>query len=284
MGTLYVVGIPAGNLEDVTQRALRVLREVDLIVAQDIPQAQELLAYYGIDTPLAGTGCTGNETTSENVKVGGSEDVLERLTHSDVALLSTEGLLGRPDPAWWLVRTAVERGIAVVSVPGPPAAVTALVTSGLPVDAYLSLGFLPQGITQRRKLLGSQAVERRTLVAFETSSRLLVALRDVAETLGHRPLSLSPLRAESDEAAWRGTVDEAAAHFEANPPRGEWALVIGGARGKAARWPEGRVQSELERLLVKGLGRKEAARLVAEVSGWRPREVYRLAAQGRFHV
>jgi 16S rRNA (cytidine1402-2'-O)-methyltransferase len=109
---------------------------------------------------------------------------------------------------------------------------------------------------------------------------LLVALRDVAETLGRRPLSLSPLWAESDEAAWRGTVDEAVAHFEANPPHGEWALVIGGARGKAARWPEDRVQSELERLLVKGLGRKEAARLVAEVSGWRPREVYRLAAQG----
>lgn len=283
MGALYVVGIPAGNLEDVTLRALRVLREVSLIVAQDIPRAQEFLAHCGIDTPL--TGYARNETEVEHVEeIAGDEAVLERLTRSDVALLSTEGLSDRSAPAWWLVRDAVERGIAVVSVPGPSATVTALVTSGLPADAYVSLGFLPQCMAERRQLLGSLAVERRTLVAFEASSHLLVALRDVVEILGDRRLALSPLLAESGEEVWRGTVNEAVVHFETDPPRGEWALVVGGATGETVRWPEGQVRSELERLLADGLSRKEAARQVAEVAGWRPRKVYGLAEGSQFHV
>jgi len=171
-----------------------------------------------------------------------------------------------------------------VSVPGPSATVTALVTSGLPADAYVSLGFLPQCMAEGRQLLGSLAVERRTLVAFEASSHLLVALRDVVEILGDRRLALSPLWAESGEEVWRGTVNEAVVHFEADPPRGEWALAVGGATGETVRWPEGQVRSEMERLLADGLSRKEAARQVAEVAGWRPRKVYGLAEGSQFHV
>lgn len=278
MGTLYVVGMPAGNLTDVTLRALRVLREVGLVVAQDIPRAQELLAHYGVDTLL--TGCTGNENKSGNVEetVEG-ESVLQALSGGDVALLFETERETVSGSAHRLVRAAVERGLAVVAVPGPAAAVTALVVSGLPADAYVSLGFLPQRAVERRQLLASLSAERRTLVAFETASRLLAALRDAAETLGDRPLTLSPVRVEPGERVWRGTVSEAVIHFEANPPRGEWALVIGGATGEAVRWPEDRVRSELARLLAGGLSRKAAARRVAHVSGWRPREVYRLAAE-----
>lgn len=264
MGTLYVVGIPAGNPEDMTLRALRVLREVSLIVSPDTPRAQKLLAHYGIDTPLA--GCAGNEPESDNLGDG------------DVALLLAEGPSGHSTPAWEWVCAAVERGFAVVSVPGPSAAVTALVISGLPTDAYVSLGFLPRRVAERRQLLASLAVERRTLVAFETSGRLPAALRDAAKTLGDRPLALLPVRDEAGERVWRGTLNEAVAHFEANPLPGEWSLVIGGAVGEAARWPEERVRSELERLLAGGSSRKEAARQVAQVSGWRSREVYGLAA------
>jgi 16S rRNA (cytidine1402-2'-O)-methyltransferase len=282
MGTLYVVGLPASNLEDVTQRALRVLREVGLIIAQDVLHAQDFLAYHSINTPLV--ACSGNKIETRSMeKPAGCELALETLVHGDVALLSTDAPLGDAASSWRLVRAAVERGFAIVSVPGPSATVTALVTSGLPADAYLFLGSLPQRITERRRLLASIANERRTLVAFETFSCLQSALCDVAEILGNRRLALLPFWANSSEA-WRGTVKEALAHLEGEPLRAEWALVISGSTGQAARWSEEQVRSELKSLLADGMGRKEAARRIAEVSGWRRREVYRLAGQSQFHV
>jgi len=275
MGTLYVVGIPPASLADVTLRALRVLRAVDLVVVQNVDRAQEFLACHGIETPLA------HYARDKGTEEG--EPVLEALTCGDVALLCEEGRaisgeLGR------LVCNALEKGFAVLTVPGPSPAVTALVTSGLPANAYMSLGFLPRRAVERRQLLTSLAVERRTLVAFQIVDCLLATLRDVAEVLGDRPLALLPLDVASDEGIWRGTVSEAVVHFEVDLSLGEWALVVGGATGEAGRWPEDRVQSELARLLAEGLGRKVAAQQVARASGWRPREVYRLATEGRFRV
>lgn len=287
MGTLYVVGIPAGNSEDVTLRALRVLREVKLVAAVDVSCAQEFLTYHRIDTPIIhyATRYARNNRTSRDVKeTAGTDFVLEALDSGDVALFFEMERATVSDSAHRLVRAAVDQGFAVVAVPGPVAAVTALVTSGLPADAYVSLGFLPQRAAERRKWLASLATDRRTLVAFQTSINLLGTLHDVAETLGDRPLALSPMRGESGEGVWRGTVSEAVIHFETTPPCGEWVLVIGGATGEAARWPQDRVQSELARLLADGLSRKAAVRQVAEASGWRPREVYRLAAGKRFRI
>jgi len=283
MGTLYVVAMPMGHSEDVTLRAVRVLREVHLIVAQDIPRAQESLACYGIDTPLV--AYVESETENQGGEgFAGTRSVLEMLVRNDVALLfeveTGEGL----SFAHHLVRAAVERGLAVMSVPGPSTGATALVTSGLPSDAYVSLGFLPRHAAERRQLLVSLAVEQRTLVALEVSNRLLNILREVAETLGDRPLVLMPLRREPGEKIWRGTVHKAMACFEADRQCGEWVLVIGGAPEETARWPEARVRLELARLLANGMSRKEAARQVAEAAGWRSREVYRLTTQGRFRV
>jgi 16S rRNA (cytidine1402-2'-O)-methyltransferase len=283
MGTLYVVGISLDNLEDVTLRALRVLREVNLIVAQDTCRAQRFLAYYGIDTPLAcyletetGSACGQGFTEAESV--------FDRLIDGDVALLFELVAETVLHSAHRLVRAAVERGITLASVPGPSAAVTALVASGLPSDAYVSLGFLPQCTFERRRLLASLVAEGRTLVAFETSDRLLVAVHDIVETLGDRPLALSSLWPGPDEDMWRGTANEATAHLETDLLRGNWALVIGGSEGGMARWSEDRVRSELAHLLTKGVRLKEATRQVAEAAGWRPREVYRLAARGKFRL
>ncbi|UCC63195.1 MAG: hypothetical protein JSV36_21065 [Anaerolineae bacterium] len=280
MGTLYVVGIPAADPKDVTRRALRVLRAVDLIVTSDTLHAQEFLTFHRIGTPLV--ACTLQEAARENAeKTVEIESILQRLAHEDVALLFTEASWGNSTLTWSLVRAAVEQGFAIVPVPGPSATVTALVTSGLPANTYVSLGILPSRNLERRQLLGSVTAERRTLVAFEMSDRLLLALHDVVEILGDRYLTLSPLEANADEM-WRGTTSEALAYFEANPPHGKWALVISGSLTQTTQWPEERVRSELERLLVKGMSRKKAARQVAGLSGWRPRDVYRLAAQ--FHV
>jgi 16S rRNA (cytidine1402-2'-O)-methyltransferase len=280
MGTLHVVGIPAADPKDVTRRALRVLRAVGLIVTSNTLCAQKFLTFHGIGTPLVACPLqkAAGENTEETVEI---EIILQRLAHEDVALLFTEASWGNSTLTWNLVRAAVERGFAITSVPGPSLAVTALVTSGLPADTYVSLGVLPSRNLERRQLLGSVAAGRRTLVAFEMSDRLSLALHDVVEILGDRCLILSPLEADADEI-WRGTASEALAYFKANPPPGKWALVISGSLTQTAQWPEERVRSELERLLVKGMSRKEAARQVAGVSGWRPRDVYRLAA--RFHV
>ena len=289
MGTLYVVGVPMGSPDDVTLRALRVLRQASLIVAPDARRAQEFLAHYGIDRPL--TDCrlrTRNEVVGQSVKETREfEAVLDALTRGDVALISEAEMLPSSGLTYRLVRAAAEQGIPVASVPGPSAAVTALVLSGLPANAFVCLGFLPQHATQRRRLLASLAGERRTLLAFEASGCLLAALRDVAETLGDRALVLLRAPVTLDGCVWRGTVQEAVAccevnrevNREVNPPRGECTLVIGGATEGERRWPEARVRSELARLLAKGLGRKAAARQVAESSGWRQREVYRLAAK-----
>jgi len=274
-----------GSPDDVTLRALRVLRQASLIVAPDARRAQEFLAHYGINRPL--TDCrlrTRNKVVGQSVKETREfEAVLDALTRGDVALISEAEMLPSSGLTYRLVRAAAEQGIPVASVPGPSAAVTALVLSGLPADAFVCLGFLPQHATQRWQLLASLAGERRTLVAFEASGRLLAALRDVAETLGDRALVLLRAPVTLDGCVWRGTVQEAVARCEVNrevnPPRGECALVIGGATEEERRWPEARVRSELARLLAKGLGRKAAARQVAESSGWRQREVYRLAAK-----
>jgi 16S rRNA (cytidine1402-2'-O)-methyltransferase len=263
MGTLYVVDVPLGNPEDVTLRALRALREASLVVAQDIPRVREFLTRYGIDTPLA------SDSESRDIE----EIALEALESGDVALLSETTPF-----VYGLVCTAVERGLTVASVPGPSAAVTALVLSGLPADAFVCLGVLPRRAAGRRALLASLAAEPRTMVAFEMSSHLPAALRDMAEALGDRPMALTQVEGRGKEGVWRGTVREALAHFEANLPDGQCALVIGGAT-EDRRWPEARVRSELARLVAAGLSRKAAARQVARVSGWRQREVYRLAGE-----
>jgi 16S rRNA (cytidine1402-2'-O)-methyltransferase len=278
MGVLYVVDVPLDNPEDVTLRALRVLREACCVVAHDVSRAQKFLACYEIDTPLAGY------TAGEGGRGQGSSEiqaVLEALDRGDVALLSETGRPGSTMPVHRLVRTAMAQGVSVLSVPGPSAAVTALVLSGLPMDAFVCLGSLPRRGDERRALLASLAAEPRTAVAFEKPGRLPAALGDLAKAAHDRPLALVPVETGPDREVWRGMVHEALSYVEANPPRGECALVIGGATKVDMRWPERRVRSELALLLAEGLGRKAAVRQVAQVSGWRPREVYRLAVEAR---
>jgi 16S rRNA (cytidine1402-2'-O)-methyltransferase len=227
MGTLYLVGTPIGNLEDVTLRALRVLREVSVIAAEDTRTTRKLLSHYDIHTPL-----TSFHDFSGPGKV---RRLLDRLSEADVALVSEAGMPGLSDPGYPLVRAALDAGLPVTTVPGPTALVSALVISGLPTHSCHYLGFLPRKAGARRRLLERVATEPDTLVMYESPHRLVAALGDIEAVLGARPAAVARELTKHFEEVVRGTVTEAREHFERIAPRGEFTLVIGGLEASRGR-------------------------------------------------
>jgi len=270
VGTLYLVGTPIGNLEDITLRALRVLREVSLIAAEDTRRARVLLSHYDISTPVL--------SFFEGNRVRRTEQILRQLEKGDVAVISEAGMPGLSDPGYELIRAALARGFPVTAVPGPTAPVVALVLSGLPTDRFLYLGFLPRRRAQRVALLREVVAVPWTLVAFEAPHRLLESLEDIEAVLGDRPLAVCRELTKVFEEVWRGTVAGARAHFAAGEPRGEFTLVIGGAP-EGTCWSEEEVRAALRRCLEEGASPSRAAREVAARSGWPRREVYRLTRE-----
>jgi len=269
VGTLYVIGTPIGNLEDVSLRALRILGEVDLIAAEDTRRTRKLLTRYEIKTPLT--------SYHEHSKLTKLDGLLSTLQQKDVALVSEAGMPGLSDPGYELIQATIARGIPMVPVPGPSALITALVVSGLPTGSFLFLGFLPRRRKERRQLLASVARERHTLVAFEAPHRLLASLFDLKAVLGDRRIALARELTKMHEEVWRGSVGQALAHFEEDPPRGEFTLVIEGAREERVTWDEGQVREALAELLAEGVERKEAVKAVSDLAGWPKREVYKVA-------
>jgi 16S rRNA (cytidine1402-2'-O)-methyltransferase len=223
MPVLYVIATPIGNLEDISLRALRLLREVKLIAAEDTRTTRRLLNAYNIKTPL-----TSYHEHSKRAKLDYLLDYLEK---EDLALVSEAGMPGLSDPGYELIIAAIERGISVVPIPGASAVITALVVSGLPTDQFLYLGFLPRRQGQRQRLLSSIVDEPRTIVAFETRHRLREALSDIEEILGDRRLSVCRELTKVHEEIFRGRVSQAREHFA--EPRGEFSLVI---EGKTRAW------------------------------------------------
>lgn len=269
MGTLYVVATPIGNLEDISLRALRVLREVRVIAAEDTRTARKLLTRYDIATP----------TTSyfEHNKALKTPQVLAELAQGDVALISEAGMPGLSDPGYELIRGAVQAGYPVVPIPGASAITTALAASGLPADRFLFLGFLPRRPKERRALLASVAAMPWTLVLFEAPHRILDSLADVQEVLGDRPLAAARELTKLHEEIERGTVSEVRARLVAGDTRGEFTLVLAGASPQAPEaWPHDRVVEALRQALQQGTPAKEAARRVAQAAAWKPRDVYDL--------
>jgi 16S rRNA (cytidine1402-2'-O)-methyltransferase len=223
MSVLYVIATPIGNLEDISLRALRLLREVKLIAAEDTRTTRFLLNAYDIKTPL-----TSYHEHSKRAKL---EYLLDYLENDNLALVSEAGMPGLSDPGYDLIGAAIERRIPVVPIPGASAIITALVVSGLPTDQFVYVGFLPRRKGQRQRFLGSVSEERRTIVAFETPHRLEEALGDIEETLGNRRLSVCRELTKVHEEIFRGRVSEARGHFI--EPRGEFSLVI---EGKTRAW------------------------------------------------
>jgi len=220
-GCLYLVGTPIGNLEDITYRAVRILGEVDQILAEDTRRARVLLDRYAISRPLS--------SFFEHNEVRRLEPVLRALAEGRrVALITDAGSPGISDPGYRLVRAAVERGLPVVSVPGPSAAVTALQVSGLPTDEFLFRGFPPRRGGARRRELGELRGYAGTLVFYESPHRLAAFLADAAAELGDRPAAVCRELTKMHEEVVRGTLPELAARFRDRAPLGEIAVVVGG--------------------------------------------------------
>lgn len=269
MPDLYLVGTPIGNLEDISLRALRLLREVGLIAAEDTRTTGRLLKHYDIATPLV--------SYHEYSGPGRLGELIDLLTTTDVALVSDAGMPGLSDPGYRLVRAAIEAGVKVIPIPGPSAVIAALVSSGLPTDRFLFLGFLPRQRKARREALAEVADVPYTLVLFEAPHRLLALLTDMAAVLGDRPMSIGRELTKLYEETWRGRVSEAIDAFGQDRIRGEFTLVIGGAPETLQIWDETTVRSALAEEMARGATRKEAAARVAELSGWRKKALYELS-------
>jgi len=267
MPTLYVVGTPIGNLEDITLRALRVLKEVQLIAAEDTRKAGTLLRHHDISAPM-----TSFFDANERRKIRG---ILDVLAEGDVALISDAGMPGISDPGYPLVRAAIEGGYSVVPIPGPSAHTAALVISGLPADRFMFLGFPPR--KHPEKLLEGLVEIAATLVLYEAPHRLQQTLEAMLQKLGDRDITLCRELTKMYEEVWRGCISDALTWIDENPPRGEFTLVVAGASGESERWREARVRETLATRMAEGLSRSQAAREIAAESGWRRREIYDLA-------
>ncbi len=264
MPALYVVATPIGNLEDISLRALRILREVKLIAAEDTRKTRRLLTAYDIKTPLT--------SYYEHNKLTKLDYILGCLESSDVALVSEAGTPGVSDPGYELIVAANQRGIPVIPVPGPSVIVAALVVSGLPTDRFTYIGFLPHKAGARKHALESVAAEVGTIIAFESPRRLLEALEDVRLVLGDRRLAVCRELTKLHEEVFRGTVSEAMEHFA--EPRGEFTLVIEG-RMEAKPRPVDEIERQFRDLRLTGATAREAiARLSAE-TGVSRKELYR---------
>ncbi|HET6444921.1 MAG TPA: 16S rRNA (cytidine(1402)-2'-O)-methyltransferase [candidate division Zixibacteria bacterium] len=267
MSNLYLVGTPIGNLEDISLRALRTLREVSLIAAEDTRVTQRLLERYEIQTKLVSFH---EYSTPERV-----EDLLQALENDDIALVTDAGMPGLSDPGFRLIRACIRAGIKVVPIPGPSAAVTALVISGLPTENFLFLGFLSRQKEARRKALTKIAKLPFTLVIYEAPHRVISLLEDVWEILGNRQVVIGRELTKLYEETWRGLVVEAIEHFTDGETRGEFTLVVAGAAN--VPWDETAVIEALEKERERGVSRKDAAETVAGLSGWRKRDLYNLS-------
>lgn len=267
MGALYVVATPIGNLEDVSLRALRVLRSVSLIAAEDTRQTGKLLAKYDIETPVT--------SYFEHNKLTKLDFILATLREKDIALVSDAGTPGISDPGFELIRAAIEQDVAVIPVPGPSSVIAALSVSGLPTDQFVYVGYLPRKRRERLRALQLLAAEPRTIVAFEAPHRLVESLEDIKKILGDRRIAIVRELTKIHEEIVRGSVAQAIGHFSAVPPRGEFTLVIAGVEKKVPKPEAGEIEGRLRRLLEEGCTSRSAINLVARETGVPRREVYR---------
>lgn len=271
MGTLYIVGTPIGNLEDITARALRILREVSVIAAEDTRQTRKLLNHFEIQTPAV-------SYHEHNQRTAGPALIERLLAGNDVAVVTDAGMPAISDPGEDLVKLAIQAGIPVVPIPGPTAFTTALVVSGLSAEQFVFEGFLPVKGKERRAALERLKTEPRTWILYEAPHRVLETLEDLRDALGARPMAAARELTKLYEEVRRGTPAELLAHFEQHAPRGEFVLVISGA--PAAEVPEAQAatpQSLAEAvaaLEASGVDRKTAMKQVADRLGLTKRDVY----------
>jgi len=270
-GKLFVVGTPIGNLEDITLRAIRILKEVDLIACEDTRRTQQLLNHYQIHTPTL-------SYHEHNEMTRAPELVIKLAEGENIALVSDAGMPVVSDPGFRLVHLAVRHGIPVIPVPGASAFVAALAASGLPVDKFRFLGFLPAKKTARRRTLEEHTTATKTLVFYEAPHRILEMLRDLRDILGEREVVLAREVTKVHEEFWRGTVSALLDRLKGKAIKGEITLLVGGAAAAGESRPaESPIQAEIQALMAdRGLDERAAMKAAAKARGISRSQAYRL--------
>lgn len=278
-GTLYLCATPIGNLEDITLRVLRTLKEVDLIAAEDTRNSIKLLNRFGIKTPMT--------SYHEYNKIDKAYQLVEKLrAGQSIALITDAGTPGISDPGEDIVRICYEQGITVTSLPGAAACVTALTMSGLPTRRFAFEAFLPKVKKERQAVLEELKEETRTIVLYEAPHRLVRTLAELAETLGgERQLTICRELTKKHEEKMQTTLGDSLHYYEVNEPRGEYVLVMDGKsraqirEEQQAAWESMTIEEHMAHYESEGVDRKEAMKLVAKDRGVSKREIYQSLLQ-----
>lgn len=272
-GTLYIVSTPIGNMEDITFRALNILRESDVIAAEDTRQTLKLLNHYGIKKKLI--------SYYEHNKIKQGNYLIKLLLEGkNIALVSDAGTPGISDPGEDLIKLAIEEGIKVVAAPGPTAAITGLVVSGLPTNRFVFEGFLPMNKKSRKERLSEIKKEFRTMVLYEAPHKLRNTLNELFETLGNRKIVIARELTKKFEEVIRCTLKEAVEIYKEKTPKGEYVLILEGycvdenIQDNINKWEGIPIKEHLDYWIKNGLSRKEALKKVAEERSMSRREVY----------
>ena len=275
-GRLYLCATPIGNLEDMPVRAIRVMKEADVIAAEDTRNSIKLINHFEINTPMT--------SYHEYNKVDKAAVLVDKmLSGQTVALITDAGTPGISDPGEELVRQAVEAGIEVVSVPGPAACINALIISGLPTRRFVFEAFLPSDKKERAAVMEELCRETRTIIIYEAPHRLCKTLSELLENLGDaRKIAVCKELTKKHETVYRATIGEAVNYYNENEPRGEYVLVIEGLnradviKEKQQKWQEMPLEEHLKHYEDQGIERKEAIKLVAKDRGVPKREIYNM--------
>lgn len=272
-GKLYLCATPIGNLEDITLRVLKTLKEVDLIAAEDTRYSRKLLNHYEIKVPVT--------SYHEHNKVDKARYLVEQLSSGkNIALITDAGTPAISDPGEELVKQAYEAGIEVTSLPGPCALITALTLSGLSTQRFSFEAFLPSDKKERSRILKELTDDTRTLILYEAPHRLQRTLEDLYEVLGNRTITIVRELTKIHETIWRTSLEDAGAFYKSSEPKGEYVLIIEGKSHKEldkemqSFWEEKSISEHMKLYTDKGLDKKEAMKEVAKDRGISKREVY----------
>ncbi len=270
-GTLYVVGTPIGNLEDMTFRAIEVLRQVDWIAAEDTRHTGVLLHHFQITTSQL--------SYHDHNRSSRTGELIQRLRQGQaIALVTDAGIPGISDPGYELIVACIKADCAVVPIPGVTAAVTGLMASGLPTNRFVFEGFLPTKSKERGDRLAQLQQESRTIILYEAPHRLLQTLQDLATTIpGDRAIVISRELTKLYEEFWRGSLSEAIAHYSQTPPKGEFTVILQGNTDQPIPPSETVLKTELKALLAQGFTRSQASRTLAKQTQLPRQQIYQLS-------
>ena len=272
-GMLYLCATPIGNLEDITYRVLRILKEADLIAAEDTRNSIKLLNHFEIKTPMT--------SYHEYNKYEKGRYLVEQMQEGkNIALITDAGTPGISDPGEELVAMCYEAGIPVTSLPGPAACITALTISGLPTRRFAFEAFLPSDKKERAVILEELKRETRTIILYEAPHRLVKTLEELSENLGDRKISLCRELTKKHETVFRGSLLEAVSWYKDKPPKGECVMVLEGRSREEMeqearqQWEDMPLEAHMEHYVSQGIDKKEAMKLVAKDRGISKRDVY----------